>query len=176
MLGWLLGALLALTIILISGALAAQIKVNKAYFEEFKPLKGYESRIDYLVSKFEKVFKTKVFVDVGVYAVAVKGQPGVVGVCIPSLNQVRIIKRVMDEKGRVGALRQEALVFHELLHCHYGLEHARYVPGLKTCPNSIMDPLLLPAQCYLAHKDYYLKEAQVRIRMKQLGVGARALE
>jgi len=69
----------------------------------------------------------------------------------------------------ISQYQKEQLMFHELAHCIYKLQHDTTIVTLRTynnkmkCPKSIMYPILFDT-CYNNYRTYYLEELRNKIK------------
>ena len=165
--GWLLVYLTILLIALISSrAEAKEWNVTKTQLREIKADAMFDKDVARFVAKFSKDYKRDIRYSVRVYPLIVPDEPQVVGICLPSYMQVRL-KR--SRWIRYNDVQKEILVYHELLHCEFGLEHYGVEEDLKkACPSSIMHPITLPVACYKVFRRLYIRQSKWMIRLKRL--------
>lgn len=166
--GWLLVYATVILISLISSKCEGSevYLVSKKTLRGVKPLEAYDADVAKYVDKFTKDFNRDVRHVVQVYPVVLPAEPLVVGICLPSFGQVRLLERVWNSYDET---QKEILVYHELLHCEFGLEHIGAAENpYKTCPTSLMHPVTLPPSCYKSFKWIYILQSKSMIRAKRL--------
>ena len=95
-------------------------------------------------------------------------------VCYPGPMWLTNIKINYERWKFLDIYAKEELIFHELGHCLYWLNHDNDLIELKvknkfrTCPKSIMIGTWdIMDGCYKYNRDYYIKELQTKINLKR---------
>lgn len=120
--------------------------------------KTYEvdPRLEPYVQRFEKHATFQVDNLVAGFGDTKKEGKNVIGVCYHSITPEIVIN--LEYWNKEDDLGREELMFHELGHCIYDLEHDTRVLVDEWCPFSVMHPYVLPFGCYELFHDHYIEQ------------------
>ena len=112
------------------------------------------------VIKFEQEFALRVSVPI----IFNKLESGKAGVCIKWSDGYKEIQISPERWDEYSDLEQEQLIFHELGHCVFDLEHddSTYVAAGYVCPTSVMRSYMFSwyevQQCYAPQRNHYMED------------------
>lgn len=106
----------------------------------------------HFVFSFEQEFQTLVTTRFQMISDWNRRDPELIGICYPSRNFVEIRESFW---AKASDPEREALVFHELGHCHFWLSHHNTLRD-DGCPERLMHPVVVGESCYLKRRSEYV--------------------
>ena len=117
--------------------------------------------MDFFNRKYDTQFEGSVLFKDGDFFINGKRKSGIIGLCSLPRKKIQIKRSTWTH---MSDLRREALMLHELGHCHFYLAHTTAMHP-NGCPASLMHPKILPEACYRKMRNYYLGELAYRRAM-----------